>query len=500
VDIPGLSSKADAPAALHPSKSQSGPRLIPLGDNTSATQNDGGKAMNWLRSGNPIAIPAPHPEMHHKHSVKDHHKHRQFQPKEGHDQHQQDHQQQQDTATPRGRADLELQGPRIGDVDIKAGTNVCANTNENEDEPESKVVFVWDDGDGLKHIEEYSEDHAKLLYLVSLYARCALTPDDREGWMRMIPMMVLMYEGITKGSLDFDYAPSSCLISHDGVSKRKWMNVTQEGRSAVDDLREAHLMQGLKLTTEDFQPVTAYQVTTKGLSLIEQMSRELKAEVDSFAYPPQVWIVQNNARRKAAGTMTGSKTKPLSVVFDGEVFSLHGVGEAEGYSHTSSVMDTEDVSYVSSPYLPTCVRQVGEVAPLSSNAHRAHESAEGVSAIADELSEAIHLDNVFAIVGEWIPFGPNQVVALNQRLGALDRCQGGLFTAQVDLLPSETQFCVPPGLTQVAILDYDYVKFINFEAEINYPEDEGIVQVESFGIHLHMDGLIFYGLKIEVPL
>lgn len=36
------------------------------------------------------------------------------------------------------------------------------------------------------------------------------------------------------------------------------------------------------------------------------------------------------------------------------------------------------------------------------------------------------------MVGEWIPFGSNQIVALNERLGALDRCQGGLFTAMVD--------------------------------------------------------------------
>ena len=36
---------------------------------------------------------------------------------------------------------------------------------------------------------------------------------------------------------------------------------------------------------------------------------------------------------------------------------------------------------------------------------------------------------------------------------------------------------MPPGLTEVNILDYDLIGCINFEAEINYPEDEGIVQV-----------------------
>lgn len=39
--------------------------------------------------------------------------------------------------------------------------------------------------------------------------------------------------------------------------------------------------------------------------------------------------------------------------------------------------------------------------------------------------QAIILSNVHAIVGEWIPFGANQIVALNERLGSMDRCQVG---------------------------------------------------------------------------
>ena len=35
------------------------------------------------------------------------------------------------------------------------------------------------------------------------------------------------------------------------------------------------------------------------------------------------------------------------------------------------------------------------------------------------------LSGVQALVAEWIPFGANQIVGLNERLGALDRCQGG---------------------------------------------------------------------------
>ena len=84
---------------------------------------------------------------------------------------------------------------------------------------------------------------------------------------------------------------------------------------------------------------------------------------------------------------------------------------------------------------------------------------------------------VYCVVGEWVPFGSNQIVALNQRLGAMDRCQGGLFSAAVDEDPAGTDFEVHPGLTRVTILDYDRLRFINFEAEIHMPEVEGVIQV-----------------------
>ncbi len=70
----------------------------------------------------------------------------------------------------------------------------------------------------------------------------------------------------------------------------------------------------------------------------------------------------------------------------------------------------------------------------------------------------------------------------------------------VDSNPTDTQFEVATGLTQVSILDFDIVRFINFEAEINYPEEEGIVQVENFGMHLSVDGSVYYGMKIEAIL
>ena len=75
-----------------------------------------------------------------------------------------------------------------------------------------------------------------------------------------------------------------------------------------------------------------------------------------------------------------------------------------------------------SPYLPRALRRVGGPV-MSSNAHRASESASKESTIRDDLDEVITISNVTILIGEWIPFGANQVVELNMKLGSNERCQ-----------------------------------------------------------------------------
>jgi hypothetical protein len=40
----------------------------------------------------------------------------------------------------------------------------------------------------------------------------------------------------------------------------------------------------------------------------------------------------------------------------------------------------------------------------------------------------------------------------------------------------------------------------SFEAEVHFPEEEGIVQIEHFGVHCRDDGTVLYGLTIEAIL
>ena len=323
--------------------------------------------------------------------------------------------------------------------------------------------------------EEWTNDHLKLLYMVSRYAACAETADDEETWIRKNSLLVLMYEGIVEGVYDYDYAPISQLVGR----KRLWLNITQEGKDDIDDLRQGGLLNGLKLSSEDLQPVTAYQVSAKGKELASLIPREFRTEVDNLIYHDNELLEVQFEENAGLFDDEGEPEEPC--------FMLVSSGE-DGFEKVSGITDTEDVSYVSSPYLPQCLRGFGP--DTKDNTSRSHESAAGASGIKDELDENIILKQLNIIVAEWIPFGANQIVALNEKLGSTDRCQGGLFTGELDSDPTSTSFQVPPGLTRVGVLDFNELKFLNIEAEINFPEDEGIIQVRNLGRNLGKFGHI----------
>ena len=70
----------------------------------------------------------------------------------------------------------------------------------------------------------------------------------------------------------------------------------------------------------------------------------------------------------------------------------------------------------------------------------------------------------------------------------------------IDSESSGTKFEVQPGLTSISILDYTLTKHVNFEADIHLPEDEGVVQVETFGVSMNADGTVFYGMQVEAVM
>eukprot|EP00501_MAST-03F_sp_TOSAG23-6_P002365 GSMAST32.ASY1.ANO1.2471.1 assembled CDS len=298
-----------------------------------------------------------------------------------------------------------------------------------------------------------TQNQNRLLYLISQYSHKAQNENEQEGWIRKPALMVLIYEGVVTKVLDYDYAPASSIVE----SRRKYFNVSQEGRSDVDYLREEELINGLKLSSKDFQPINKLD----------------KEAVHETIYAPQTRDL-------------------LQVIWDGNEYYLES---SNGYKVRSSVTECEDVSYVSSAYVPQCLRTGGR--PTMSNAHRAHECKTN-SNIRDDLDEVVTLNSVSLIVAEFIPFGANQIVQLNQNLGSTERVQGGFFTAVIDDDAAGTQFSISPGLTSINILDYTPTNHTNFEADIHV--HEGVVQVETFGVSVNSHGTMYYGMQVEAVL
>ncbi|CAM9569802.1 unnamed protein product, partial [Phaeothamnion confervicola] len=317
-----------------------------------------------------------------------------------------------------------------------------------------------------------TENQNRLLYLISLYTHRSGTRGESDHWLRKPALVVLLYEGIVANILDYDYAPQSELIEN----RRIWMNVSQEGKSDVEFLREEELVNGLHVSSRSYKPITCYQISDKGKELVKRIGRKEKEAVHEMVY--------------ARGTR-----ELLHVHWDGNVYWLQSTS---GYRRQSTITDTEDVSYVSSAYVPQCLRYGGR--PTLSNAHRAHESSITTDNIRDELDEVITLNSVSIIVAEYIPFGANQIVQLNNSVGSTERCQGGFISPAIDDDSTGTDLEMSPELTSVDILDYTLTNHINFEASINFAEDSGVAQVETFGVSLNAEGTCFYGMQVEAVM
>ena len=254
--------------------------------------------------------------------------------------------------------------------------------------------------------------------------------------------------------------------------------MSQEGQSDIEYLREEELICALQVSSRSYKPVLCYQISDRGRELARRIPRKDKDAIDELAY------------------MEGSR-ELLKAVWDGDAYWLES---PSGYRCKSTITETEDVSYVSSAYIPQCLRYGGR--PTLSNAHRAHES--GMAAadnIRDhDLDEIITLNSVSVIVAEYVPFGANQLVQLNNNVGATERVQGGFVSPAIDDDAAGTTVEMSPELTSVELLDYTLTNHINFEAEIRFPEDPGVVQVETFGISLNAEGTCFYGMQIEAVM
>ena len=142
----------------------------------------------------------------------------------------------------------------------------------------------WDEFDAAEdEFDEYKDpmlrgldkNQLRLLYLIARYSHKARSANEKEKWLRAVPLLVLIFEGIRAEAFDYDYAPQSVLVG----TKRVFMNISQEGKDDLDDLRESGLVNAVKLSSKEFQSVTAFQLSDAGYEVLDKIPEEVIEEV-----------------------------------------------------------------------------------------------------------------------------------------------------------------------------------------------------------------------------
>lgn len=378
----------------------------------------------------------------------------------------------------------------------------------------------------------YTEQQYMLLAILDAYSNGDVESGEQESWLRRVPFLVLVYEGILQKHIDYDYAPAFVFFD-----QTFWqVNVSQQFSTDLDELVLGQFVRAIKLSTKYHASGMAYQITVSGREMLRRGYKgskdeddesspatfeELKKRVDSFTKIAckqngknifkryQVEFVSNEGFYRLASQMITEMKIPSAVgdneENDEEMLCMcfqNENGEEYWQPVLSDITDTEDVSYVTSPWVPlTLLDNHGALKEFDKqdNAEKAHLCAGGQSNVKDELEELITLDNVHLLVAEWVPFGSNQIFALNDKLGSAEKMQGGLFLATIDEEPNRTTYYMDhdTGLTSVKVVDHQMDRFITFIADIQYEEDEGITQVEVFGVSCRDHGGCYFGMHME---
>ena len=117
--------------------------------------------------------------------------------------------------------------------------------------------------------------------------------------------------------------------------------------------------------------------------------------------------------------------------------------------------------------------------------------------IKDELSEILFIKNPKIFVIEWLPFDSNQLRELNKKLDIEKGSSKTLLTGLIDSDPDSPSFFTEGKYTKVTVKDYDINKYVNLEAVIDFPEEEGIVQIEEMAVFISKLGFIIYSLDLK---
>lgn len=99
-------------------------------------------------------------------------------------------------------------------------------------------------------------------------------------------------------------------------------------------------------------------------------------------------------------------------------------------------------------------------------------------------------------LNEWIPFGLNNIISLNDKLESSSNIRHTLLTEAIDYSPETSTFETKPTLSRVRVLDFERTGFVEFISDVLFQDTGGEIQSEQIGIHVDVSGRVTHGMKV----
>ena len=206
----------------------------------------------------------------------------------------------------------------------------------------------------------------------------------------------------------------------------------------------------------------------------------------------------------------GYEFEMLTVVFEDRNFMLT---TNSGFVKRSDITNIGAVPYITSPYIPPCLRYSDK--HLTDSSSRNYECALWDSDVSDVRGEAISLANVTVVLAEWVPMGANNIFALTERLGqntfpythrhlASGRASVPIFfkgSAKNSGTEKSGDGDAPDAVrTSSTLVDSEGSSSVNFEG-MRVARDggdlPGVRRVEHYGVHFGVERGVVVGLQME---
>ncbi len=172
---------------------------------------------------------------------------------------------------------------------------------------------------------QLTTEQRRLLILINTYT--APRDDGSPVWLKDLPLRAMMYDGIVKKVFDWDYSPTSVFV----LGKRRFINISQEGEHDLIELREAGLVDKLRITAADHIPSNAYRSSAEGAALVAGLPEKDRKTIEDL-----IKCLRCESTREVRVTSS-------------EAFYL--CQECESTEHIG-LFNIEDVAYTARPHIP----------------------------------------------------------------------------------------------------------------------------------------------------